>query len=50
VWICFARARRSDSDSVNRLIVIPPPLDFTQGEEERVKKVMSTQQFPLIAL
>src|SRR6266542_1052322 len=41
-WICFARARRSDSESVNRFIVVPPTLDFTGDGAESVKKIMST--------
>jgi hypothetical protein len=40
--ICFARARRSDSESFNGLIVIPPVLDFTRVRARSVKKIMPT--------
>jgi len=40
--ICFARAQRSDSESVNGLIVLPPALDFTRVRAGGVKKIMST--------
>ena len=40
--ICFSKARRSDSESVNRLIAIPPDLDFTRVIVGSVKKIMST--------
>src|ERR1700756_1073351 len=40
--ICFFKARRSDSDSVNRLIVIPPAFDFTRVRSGGVKKILST--------
>src|SRR6266487_1885956 len=40
--ICFSKAQRSDSDSVNECIVIPPNSDFTRVMVGIVKKIMST--------
>src|SRR6266516_1333466 len=40
--ICFSKAHRSDSDSVNECIVIPPNSDFTRVMVGIVKKIMST--------
>jgi hypothetical protein len=40
--ICFFKARRSDSDSVNGRIVIPPAFDFTRVMAGGVKKILST--------
>src|SRR5437773_9434588 len=40
--ICFFKARRSDSDSVNGCIVIPPAIDFTRVRSGGVKKILST--------
>jgi len=39
--ICFFRARRSDSESTNELILIPPTIDFTWIMAESVKKILS---------
>src|SRR6266568_3550861 len=41
-WMCFARARCSDSENVNRLIAIPPTVDFTGDKMGSVKNIMST--------
>lgn len=45
--ICFSKVRRLESESVNRLIVIPPTTDFTGDGEGDVKKIMSTYLVPL---
>src|SRR6266498_267190 len=47
--ICFFKARRSDSDSVNGCIVIPPAIDFTRVRSGGVKKILSTYLAPTIA-
>src|SRR6266571_8319070 len=45
-WMCFARARCSDSENVNRLIAIPPTVDFPGDKMGSVKNIMSTYLEP----